>query len=77
MMPPGAKFAFECCLRGTEKMTDREANAEINANWLRIWSIGQPLGMTKLEAWKLAWACYKHKRRQWLRELRDKRVRTA
>ena len=22
-MPPDAKFAFECCLRGTEKMTDR------------------------------------------------------
>ncbi len=74
-MSPNAKFAFEHCLRDTKKTTGREANAEIKKNWLRIWRIGQPLGMTKLEASNLAWACYKHGRR--LRELGDSRVRAA
>ena len=76
-MSPNMKFAFECCLRGIEKMTGREANAEINANWVEIWSIAQPLGMTKLEVSKSAWSYYKHMRRQQRQDLAKERRKAA
>ncbi len=76
-MPRNAMFAFEACLHGIEKMIGREANAEINANWSRIWDIAQPLGMTKIEASKLAWSYYKHERRQQTQSLVEKGERAA
>ncbi len=76
-MSQSMRVAFETYLKGIEKLTNREASAEITANWSRIWDTAQPLGLTKREAQKAAWAYFKHERRQRLRELGDKRVRAA
>ncbi len=76
-MSQSMRVAFKTYLKGIEKLPNREANAEINANWSKIWDIAQPLSLTKREAQKAAWAYFKHARRQRLRELGDKRVRAA
>ena len=55
-------LAFENYLHGVGKLTNQKANAEINANWSRIWDIAQSLGMTKGEAQKASWAYFKHDR---------------
>ena len=44
-------------------LTNRQASTEIQKCWPDIWAAVEPLGATKSEAWKAAWAQFKTARR--------------
>ncbi len=56
--------AMQCIVEDLRRFTGREAHRHLGHRWPRIWAIGAPLGMTKLQASRAAWNNYKASRRQ-------------
>ena len=71
---PGVKAALGPFVQDLAGCTNREASREIQKRWAEIWAAAEPLGLTKSDAWQVAWAQFKAVRRA-ARAAHDRRFR--
>ena len=66
--------AIDRLVEGMANFTNQQANIELRDRWPRIWGIAQSGGLTKIEAYNLAWRRFKTIRRAARDERRSRAV---